>query len=134
MRSAGVLICSDYGGALIFLVNKITGAKGAEESERKIKTPALLPSKNPKGEKMKKREDVYPNRGLHEYGNVEFADSVNKKYPIDTSEHIRAAWSYIHMPRDFEKYSSEDLKTIENRIIKAWKEKIDPAGPPEARK
>lgn len=40
---------------------------------------------------MKKRDDVYKNRGLHEYGNVEFADPVNDKYPIDTPEHIRAA-------------------------------------------
>ena len=45
---------------------------------------------------MKKRDDVYPNRGLNKYGNVKFADSVNKKYPIDTIEHIKAAWNYFH--------------------------------------
>lgn len=78
---------------------------------------------------MKKRKDIYPNRGLHEYGNVEFADSVNNKYPIDTPEHIRAAWSYFHMPRDYEKYSESDKATIKNKIIKAWKEKISPEGP-----
>ncbi|HIS36936.1 TPA: hypothetical protein IAC10_09970 [Candidatus Scatousia excrementigallinarum] len=83
---------------------------------------------------MKKRKDVYPNRGLHKYGEVDFADPVNKKYPIDNEEHIRAAWSYIHMPRDYEKYDSADLKTIEDRIVKAWKEKINPDGPPEADK
>lgn len=38
------------------------------------------------------------------------------------------------MPRNYDKYSPEDVETIENRIIKAWKEKIDPAGPPEADK
>lgn len=81
---------------------------------------------------MKKRDDVYPNRGLNKYGNVKFADSVNKKYPIDTIEHIKAAWSYFHMPRDYQKYSNEDRKIIKNKIIKAWKEKIDPNGPPEA--
>ena len=79
---------------------------------------------------MEKRDDVYPERGLHEYGNVDFADPVNKKYPIDNEEHIRAAWSYIHMPRNYEKYSQNDIKTIENRIIQAGKSKIDPAGPP----
>ena len=83
---------------------------------------------------MKKRDDVYKNRGLHEYGNVEFADPVNDKYPIDTPEHIRAAWSYFHMPRNYDKYDTKDQITIENRIIKAWKEKIHPQGPPEARK
>ena len=38
------------------------------------------------------------------------------------------------MPRDYEKYDSADLKTIEDRIVKAWKEKINPDGPPEAGK
>lgn len=79
---------------------------------------------------IEKREDVYPNRGIHEYGNVEFADDVNKKYPIDTPEHIRAAWTYLHMPRDYDKYDEKDRQIIKNRIIKAWKEKINPQGPP----
>lgn len=83
---------------------------------------------------IEKRDDIYPNRGLNEYGDVEFADPVNKKYPVDTEEHIRAAWSYIHMPRDYQKYSSKDLKIIEERIIKAWKKIINPQGPPEAEK
>lgn len=83
---------------------------------------------------MKKRKDIYPENGLHKYGSVEFADDVNNKYPIDTEEHIRAAWSYIHMRRDSKKYSKKDLKIIEDRIIKAWKEKINPEGPPEAGK
>jgi len=80
---------------------------------------------------MKKRDDINPNRGLHEYGNVAFADEVNKKYPIDNEKHIRAAWSYIHMPRNYNEYNTKDQETIKNRIIKAWKEKIDPQGPPE---
>ena len=53
---------------------------------------------------------------------------------MDTEEHIRAAWSYIHMPRNYEKYDANDVKTIKERIIKAWKEKINPQGPPEAEK
>jgi len=81
---------------------------------------------------MKKRKDVDKMQGLHKYSDVEFADNVNDKYPIDTPEHIRAAWSYIHMPRNYEKYSAEDRKTIENKIIKAWKNKISPDGPPSA--
>ena len=57
----------------------------------------------------------------------------NKKYPIDTPEHRRAAWSYFHMPRDYEKYSKEDRNIITNKIIKAWKDKISPDGPPSAK-
>lgn len=83
---------------------------------------------------MEKRDDVYPNRGLHKYGDVEFADPVNNKYPLDTEEHIRASWNYFHMPRDYDKYNEADRKTIKARIIKAWKEKINPDGPPEQNK
>lgn len=40
---------------------------------------------------MEKRNDINPNTGINKYGNVKFADNVNKKYPLDTEEHIRAA-------------------------------------------
>lgn len=79
---------------------------------------------------MEKRKDINPKTGLHKYGNIEFADNKNKKYPIDTEKHIRAAWNYFHMPRDYEKYSENDRQIIKNKIIKAWKEKISPDGPP----
>lgn len=81
---------------------------------------------------VEKRDDIYKNSGLYKYGDVKFADEVNKKYPIDTPEHIRAAWSYIHMPRNFEKYSPKDIKSIQNKIVKAWKEQIALEGPPES--
>jgi hypothetical protein len=45
--------------------------------------------------KIDRREDVNPERGFHEYGDVKFADPANNKYPIDTPDHVRAAESYI---------------------------------------
>ncbi len=42
-----------------------------------------------------RRDDVNPQEGERKYGDVEFADPVNNKYPIDTPVHVRAAWSYI---------------------------------------
>lgn len=72
-------------------------------------------------DKIEKRDDVNPERGEHEYGGVEFADPVNKKYPVDTPEHIRAAWSYIHHPNDAAKYSPEDVEKIKNHIKRAAK-------------
>lgn len=72
-------------------------------------------------EKIEKREDVSPERGEHEYGDVEFADPTNKKYPVDTPEHVRAAWSYIHHKDNAAKYSPEDVKQIEERIERAAK-------------
>ncbi len=68
---------------------------------------------------IEKRSDVNPERGEHEYGDVKFADPTNKKYPIDTEEHVRAAWSYIHQHRNADEYSARDRKTIEDRIKKA---------------
>ena len=56
-------------------------------------------------ERIKRRDDVNPERGEHEYGDVEFADPVNNKYPIDTPEHVRAAWSYINHADNAAKYS-----------------------------
>jgi hypothetical protein len=68
-----------------------------------------------------RRDDVKPAEGKRKYGDVEFADSVNKKYPIDTDEHIRAAWSYINHKDNAAKYDSDEVKTIKNRIKRAAK-------------
>ena len=72
-------------------------------------------------ERIKRREDVNPQRGEHEYGDVEFADPVNNKYPIDTPEHVRAAWSYINHKDNAAKYSKEEAATIKQRIKRAAK-------------
>jgi hypothetical protein len=71
--------------------------------------------------KIERRDDVSSKEGLREYGDVEFADSTNKKYPIDTPEHIRAAWSYINHKDNAAKYDADEVKTIKNRIKQAAK-------------
>ena len=55
------------------------------------------------------------------YGNVTYADSKNGKYPIDTAEHVRAAWSYINMPKNQKGYSPTELASIKGRIKTAAK-------------
>lgn len=56
----------------------------------------------------------------------EYADPGNKKYPIDSETHVRAAWSYINMPKNRKMYSSAELAAIESRIKRAAKKfKID---------
>lgn len=70
-------------------------------------------------QKIERRENVNPERGEHEYGDVEFADPTNNKYPIDTPEHVRAAWSYINHPRNADKYDADDVKSIKERIKRA---------------
>lgn len=77
-------------------------------------------------QKIDKRDDVNPERGEHEYGDVEFADPTNKKYPIDTPEHVRAAWSYINHKDNAAKYAAADVKTIKERIqLAAKKHNVD---------
>lgn len=78
-----------------------------------------------------KRKDRSPKEGESKYGNVEYADPVNKAYPIDDEEHIRAAWSYINKAKNAAKYKS-GVSAIKARIIAAWKKKIDKDGPPSA--
>jgi hypothetical protein len=55
------------------------------------------------------------------YGDTLFADSTNKKYPIDTPGRIKAAWAYIHQPWNAGKYTSAEARTIKARIRKAAK-------------
>ncbi|GAB3494163.1 hypothetical protein GCM10027341_09960 [Spirosoma knui] len=69
--------------------------------------------------KIDKRDDVQASEGEHKYGDVEFADPTNKKYPIDTPEHVRAAWSYINHKDNAAKYDADDVNTIKDRIRKA---------------
>jgi phage head maturation protease len=71
------------------------------------------------------------------YGDVEYADpgyqaDGKKRYPIDTEQHIRAAWNFINRPRNAQRYSTTELSNIKARIIAAWKAKIDTDGPPLA--
>ena len=71
------------------------------------------------------------------YGNVPYADpgykeDKKKRYPIDTEEHIRAAWNYIHQAKNHAGYSSGEVSKIKARIVSAWKRKIDKGGPPSA--
>lgn len=71
--------------------------------------------------KIDRRDDVNPDEGEEKYGDVEFADSTNKKYPIDTPEHVRAAWNYINHKDNAAKYDAGEVETIKNRIKRAAK-------------
>jgi len=71
------------------------------------------------------------------YGDVEYADpgyqaDKKKRYPIDTEEHIRAAWDYIDKADNQSAYTADQLAHVRSKIVAAWKKKIDPAGPPSS--
>ncbi|MEO8649025.1 MAG: DUF6582 domain-containing protein [Acidobacteriota bacterium] len=71
------------------------------------------------GTKIDRREDVNPEDGEQKYGDVKFADPVNNKYPIDTEEHVRAAWSYINHKDNAAKYEKNEVTSIKDKIKKA---------------
>ncbi len=71
--------------------------------------------------KIDRREDVNPDEGERKYGDVTFADEVNNKYPIDTEEHVRAAWSYINHKDNAAKYDRDEVQAIKGRIKRAAK-------------
>jgi hypothetical protein len=59
------------------------------------------------------------------YGDVKYADpgyrDNKKRYPIDTPEHIRAAWTYINVGKNAGQYTPEQVKAIKSKIIAAAK-------------
>lgn len=60
------------------------------------------------------------------YGNVSYADpgyqkDGKKRYPIDTEDHIRAAWSYINKAKNAGRYTAQQLSRIKSRIRAAMK-------------
>lgn len=60
------------------------------------------------------------------YGDVKYADpgyqqDGKKRYPIDTADHVRAAWSYINQQDNASAYSPAQLKAIRGRIKAAAK-------------
>lgn len=58
------------------------------------------------------------------YGDVAYADPGYRgkaRYRVDTEDHVRAAWSYINMPKNAKKYSSSQLASIKSKIRAAAK-------------
>jgi phage head maturation protease len=65
------------------------------------------------------------------YGDVTYADPKNGKYPVDTAEHAKAAWSYINMPKNASQYpmNGVTLGEVKDRIKAACRKfGIDIAG------
>ena len=69
--------------------------------------------------RIDRRKDVSPKEGERKYGDVDYADPTNKKYPIDSAEHVQAAWSYINHKDNAAKYDRDEVQTIKNRIKRA---------------
>lgn len=67
-----------------------------------------------------------PGDGSKPYGDVTYADpgyqsDKKKRYPVDSADHVKAAWSYINHPKNAGKYSSSQLASIKAKIKSAAK-------------
>ena len=94
-----------------------------EEKEFKLLEQFIVAGEIP-FDLIAQREDISPaakKAAISKYGNVKYADEKNKKYPLDSPDHVRAASRYIGMPRNRKKYSATDLRIIESNIDKAMK-------------
>ena len=98
--------------------------KGEWTKTRSAKFSEMLDGLIERLEFAAKRKDVSDadkKRAEKEYGDVEYADEKNKKYPLDNEKHVRAAASYFGMPKNRSKYSAADQKKIDAKIAKAEK-------------
>lgn len=79
--------------------------------------PSNMDEYRAQSEKAKKKDRPDP----YNLPEDQYADPKNGKYPIDTEEHARAAWSYINQEKNASEYSADDLKAVRGRIIAACK-------------
>ncbi len=71
--------------------------------------------------------------GLGDYADPGYQADGQRRYPLDSDEHIRAAWGFINRADHQRAYTMAQIADIKARIIAAWKAKIDRDGPPAAR-
>jgi len=71
-------------------------------------------------------------RDAAEFADPGYQKDRKKRYPLDTEAHIRAAWAYIHHTKNQKPYTADQLQAIKQKIVAAWKAKIDKKGPPLA--
>jgi hypothetical protein len=87
--------------------------------------------------------DTTPSKGDYgphsqaRYADPGYQKDKKPRYPLAVGgklneERIRAAWDYIHKAANQEPYTSAQVDEIKQNIVSAWKEAIDPAGPPGA--
>lgn len=66
-------------------------------------------------ERATAKEPYGPASQAH-YADPGYQADKQKRYPLDSADHCRAAWSYINMPKNAAKYTPEQLAAIKGRI------------------
>src|SRR5215210_2326221 len=120
------MVCSSDGLIVASLVLPLPiGARGQieprDEWSRGLTWWRHVLGEDQVSKRIRRRADTNPSEGLQKYGDTRFADPTNKKYPIDTSGRIKAAWAYLHQPSNAAKYTAAERRIIQGRIRKAAK-------------
>lgn len=103
-----------------------------QRSDKDLSPTMRISSAATGGERDKANTEAENNSGYNEgdYADPGYQSDGQKRYPIDTERHIRAAWNFINRPRNARQYTPDQLDQIKARIVSAWKQKIDKDGPP----
>jgi phage head maturation protease len=130
LAKADALKCQEQG----LPIGEVPPTGGAVDHGMNLIAAASNPTASGEGVLEKSRRKT---EGKTPHGAVEFADpgyqaDGKKRYPIDTEQHIRAAWNFINRAGNAQRYSTTQVGEIKAKIIAAWKEKIDEDGPPSA--
>ncbi len=80
------------------ILSRLHGARTRRSSSRVVAPRNHLVQDEKMAKGIGRRSDADPEEGVRRYGKVKFADPINRKYPIDSPGHIKAAWAYIHQP------------------------------------
>jgi len=92
-------------------------------------TPALLQKLAEAKTITRAAAPMMPYGGDVSYADPGYQPDKKKRYPLDSEEHCRAAWSYINMPKNAAMYTAEQLATIKAKMQAAGKKYgIDFAG------
>jgi hypothetical protein len=81
----------------------------------------MAPEERQMSNYIHRRDDVNPEQGIREHGDVTFADPTNNKYPLENAGHVRSAWRYINQERNASKYQPDEVEAIKDRIRRAAK-------------
>ena len=114
-------------------ITDIYQAMAQDFHDSSIRAPWDRPMDNPQGSRFAMADNP-----RQPYGDVAYADpglqaDKKKRYPIDTADHVRAAWSYINKQSNASKYSPDQLKRVKDAIVAAAKKfGIDIAEPQPA--
>ena len=102
--------------------NSISVSSSAERTPEEIERERAIAALTEVGVTAEDAAEFVSRAGNKPYGNVEYADPKNGKYPID-AKHVQAAWSYINKPANAAKYplNGVTLAEVKAKIKAAMK-------------